>query len=171
MQTGAVDRSCVKRLEDEVAWNAVADAEAREPTCDFPLVRAADEPAACDAMGRALGAATRERLERDGSALDVLRAELQRVEAAAAAAAAAAMNGGGSSIFAAAAAPSAEATAPPSTASLHAPPMSAAQIVASTAHRTVASNREDMERKAEALRRAMERAGVGNELCLGRADC
>ena len=142
---------CAKRLEDEVVWNAVADAEAREPTCEFPLVRAADEPAACDAVGRALGAATRERLERDGSALDVLRAELQRAEAIATTA-----TGEGSSIFAAAAALSAEATAPPSSVSLRTPPMSAAQIVASTAHRTVASNREDMDRKAEALRRAMD---------------
>jgi len=149
-----------KSMNAELAWNAVADAESREPTADFPLRRAADEPSACDATGLALGAATRLRLDENGGELARLRDELQRAEAARTAAA----PGQHRSICSAVALAAAAAAEPPSGAarSPPAPPFSASRIVASAAHRTMASNREEMERKAEALRHAMARAAQGN---------
>jgi hypothetical protein len=149
-----------KSMNAELAWNAVADAESREPTADFPLRRAADEPSACDATGLALGAATRLRLDENGGELARLRDELQRAEAARTAAA----PGQHRSICSAVALAAAASAEPPSGAarSPPAPPFSASRIVASAAHRTMASNREEMERKAEALRHAMARAAQGN---------
>ena len=151
-----------KSMNAEMAWNAVADAESREPTADFPLRRAADEPSACDATGLALGAATRLRLDENGGELARLRDELQRAEAARTVAAPEQHR----SIFSAAAPAAAAAAEPPllggATRSPPAPPFSASRIVASAAHRTMASNREDMERKAEALRQAMARAAQEN---------